>query len=405
MFNVVMMNRSVRFTILYLSIILSPLLVPSSALQQNLASQSDYWPTSGWVTTTPEEQGMLSERLEAMDDYIDTKGWTDDIDSLLIIRNGYLVYESYPSQSYDENDRHHIYSCTKSFTSALIGAAIEDGYIDSVDDNVLDFFPELSDEYIDSGKTSITLKHLLTMTSGLEWVDQSDYYNMISASDWAKYVLDRQLIETPGDMWNYNTGGTHLLSVILNKTTPNGTLEYAKSKIFEPLGISNYLWVSDNHGIPIGGTGLYLLPQDMAKFGYLYLMNGLWEDEQLLPADWITESTTPSVPIEFDQGQGTGYSYLWWNYGWGGAYTARGSYEQYIVVIPSINMVVVCTGSGSFTVTTLLLQYIFPAAGYSPSQNPLIIAIVVVSVAALIVIIGWYFGLKRKSKSSVVSNE
>ncbi|TFG34057.1 class C beta-lactamase-related serine hydrolase [Candidatus Thorarchaeota archaeon] len=400
------MDKSLEFAILCLSLMIVPMIVPSSAQQQSLVSQTDYWPTSGWISTTPEEQGMQSERLEAMEDYIDTQDWTNDIDSLLIIRYGYLVYESYPSPSYDENDRHHIYSCTKSFTSALIGTAIDDGYIDSVDTSVLDYFPELADEYTDSDKDSITIKHLLTMTSGLEWVDQSDYYNMASSTNWAKYVLDRQLIDTPGEEWNYNTGGTHLLSVILNRTTPEGTLEYAKSKIFTPLGISNYVWVTDNQGIPIGGTALNILPKDMAKFGYLYLMNGLWDDEQLISEDWISESTTTSVQIEFDQGQGTGYSYLWWNYAWGEAYTARGSYEQYIIIIPALDMVVVCTGSGSFTVTTLLLHYIFPAAGFSPSQNYLLMSVIIITSFAVVVIFGWIIRSRGKiSKLNHVSNE
>ncbi|MBU7010640.1 MAG: serine hydrolase [Theionarchaea archaeon] len=370
------------------------MLSSSLIISQVTVAQNENWPVLSWIITTPEEQGMNSAKLQEMELYLDNEGWNNVVDSILIVRNGCLVYESYPSTSHNENTTHHMFSCTKSFMSALVGIAIDEGYIDGLDDEVLDFFPDLIIENLDERKQAITIKDLLTMTSGLDWYDQTDYYQMEDSSDWVKYVLDRPMAHDPGTVWNYNTGGTHILSAILNRTCPEGIVEFAESHLFEPLGISGYYWVKDNQGIPIGGTALNLRSRDIAKFGYLYLRNGIWDGEQIISELWVAESTTPVVEMEFDQGHGSGYAYLWWTYTWDGTYAARGSYGQYIIVAPSLDIVVVFTGSGGFTVTTLLTQYIFPAAEYNPQQKfffiPLIITLVVV------VSIGGIFCRKRR---------
>ncbi len=391
------MGRNISLWVIWVFLSIPILGVVTNNSSRIVIAQSEQWPNDGWLTSTPEEQGMDAGRLQSMEVFISAQGWNDDVDSILAVYNGYLVYEYYPSTSYDENDTHHIYSCTKSFTSALVGMAIDQGYIESIDTEVLDFFPELTIENLDSDKQAITIRDLLTMTSGLDWHDQTNYYSMEVSSDWVKYVLDRPMVSEPGTTWNYNTGGTHVLAAIINKTTPHGIIPFVESQLFDPLGINEYYWVTDNKGIPIGGTALNLLPRDMAKFGYLYLKNGLWDNEQIISEAWITESTTPSVITEFDQGLGSGYGYLWWTYAWHGVYAARGSYEQYIFVVPSQDLVVVFTGSGSFTVTALLTNYIFPALGYYPMQNPFLIPTVILALVgvSITIIVVYRFRLRH----------
>jgi len=358
--------------------------------------EPDYWPTSSWKMSTPEDQGLNSQMLHDMDDYINTNLY-NYIDSLLIILNGYLVYESYPSSIYDENDQHHIFSCTKAFTSALIGIALEEGLIENIDDKVLDYFPEKTFDNMNSWKQSITIRQLLTMTSGIEWFDQINYYEMAGTYDWVQYILDQPIQHKPGSTWNYNTGCSHLLSAILDRVTPNGTSDYLKTKLFNPLNITNYSWTVDGQGIPIGGTLLHLTPRDMAKFGFLYLNGGIWNASQLVPSDWIVESTTPFMSIEFDQGQGSGYGYQWWIYNWLNSYTARGSYEQYITVLPDSNMIVISTGnSENYHYINLLVNYILPSAGFYSINFLLMSLIIIPSVSICTIIAFLYFRIRKK---------
>ncbi|GAH10123.1 unnamed protein product, partial [marine sediment metagenome] len=128
-------------------------------------------------------------------------------------------------------------------------------------------------------------------------------------------------------------------SAILDQETPNGTLDYAKTRIFDPLNITNYHWNLDRQGIPNGATLLHLTPRDMAKFGFLYLNNGSWNGTQLIPSSWVADSTTSFINVGFDQGHGSGYGYKWWLYNWENAYTARGSNGQHIAVIPGTTVV------------------------------------------------------------------
>ena len=360
------------------------------------APEPDYWPTSLWKASSPENQGMSAQKLEEMEDYIFDNNL--NFDSILVIRNGYLVHESYPSHIYDENDMHHIYSCTKVFTSALIGIALEEGLIGNIDDKVLEYFPEKTFDNMDSRKQSITIRQLLTMTSGIEWIDQINYYEMAGTLDWAQYILDQPMEHQPGSVWNYNTGCSHLLSAILDRVTPNETIDYLEAKLFDPLNITNYSWTVDGQGIPIGGTLLHVTPRDMSKFGFLYLNNGYWNGSQLVPFEWISESATSFMNVEFDQGQGSGYGYQWWIYNWLNSYTARGSYEQYITVIPDLNMVVISTGnSENYQYINLLVDYILPSAGFYPINFLLLSSIIILSVSVCIIITFLYFRIRKKS--------
>ncbi|NVM19972.1 MAG: serine hydrolase [Candidatus Lokiarchaeota archaeon] len=360
------------------------------------AQAPDYWPTTGWRASSPESQGVSPQKLQEMEDYIVSENIGGYIDSLLIVRNGYLVYESYPSHIYDANIRHHIFSCTKVFTSTLIGVALEEGYISGLDDYVLDYFPNRTFDNMDYRKEAITIKDLLTMTSGIAWTDQVDYYQMAFSYNWVQYVLDQPMVHQPGEVWNYNTGGSHLLSAILDRETPNGTLDYAKTRIFDPLNITEYSWNLDRQGIPIGGTLLHLTPRDMAKFGFLYLNNGTWNGTQLIPASWVAEATTSFIDVEFDQSHGSGYGYQWWIYNWLNAYTARGSNQQYIVVIPDLNLVVVSTGNTEYQFIRLLVDFILPSAGFTPLNLVFVISLIVGTISLSILLGFTFFHFKKK---------
>jgi CubicO group peptidase (beta-lactamase class C family) len=350
------------------------------------STEANYWPTEGWLTSSPGAQGMVPHRLEDMGEYIVIQDIARYIDSLLIVRHGCLVYESYPSSDYNETKIHHIYSCTKSFTSALIGIALDEGYINNIDDHVLDYFPNRTFDNMNNWKEAITIEHLLTMTTGLEWNDQINFYNMAASYDWVQYVLNRPMETLPGTSWNYNTGASHLLSSIVEKVSPNGTLEYAKEHIFDPLNFSNYSWETDPYGIPIGGTLLHITSRDMAKFGLLYLHEGIWDGIQLVPSNWVRKSTKAYMMEEFDQGHGSGYGFQWWIYNWAKAFTARGSYEQYIVVVPDYDMIIVSTGNADFHFIELLVNYILPSVGFYPLNLEQVLLLIGISIMITIVV-------------------
>jgi len=206
-----------------------------------------------------------------MFDYIEQQNI--NLHALLIIRNGYIVTEAYFSP-YKQQRKHNIYSCTKSFTSALIGIAIDQGCIDSLDHKVLDFFPDHTFENDDSRKQAMTLGHLLTMRSGLDWPESSVSYSssqnilmqMLWRPDWVQLVLDRPMAAEPGTTFNYNTGVSHLLSAILQEATGMSTFSFAREYLFEPLDISHVYWESGPQGVTFGGA--------VITFRYLYHPGG-----------------------------------------------------------------------------------------------------------------------------------
>ena len=306
-----------------------------------------YWPTEGWRASTPEEQGMDSAKLEEMMEYIDETNLA--IESVIVVRNGYIVLEEYPGPIYDQDMLHVVHSVTKSFVSALIGIAVEEGYIDGTEQKMVDLFPERTIKNLDSRKESITLEHLLTMTAGLEWNEwryaytdaRNDYIKAIYASsDPIQYVLDLPMMEEPGVRWNYNGGTSHLMSALVAEATGYDTLDFAREFLFGPLGITESRWDSDRHGIRYGGSALYLTPRDMAKFGYLYLNNGTWDGKQIVPAAFVAESAKTHYNVDAY----TGYGYQsWWTCLGTTVYYAAGLYGQRIDVVPDLDLVVVFT--------------------------------------------------------------
>ena len=300
--------------------------------------------TFTWKTSTPEEQGLDITFLDNADKRIQDN--YPNIYSLLVVKNGFLVYEKY-YQGMNENDANPVYSVTKSVMSALTGIAINDGLLNGVDQKVSDIVPKFFKDVDDKRKKDITVKNVLTMQGGLESVDDN-FLSFYISRDYFDYTVKQPMNLDAGTKFTYNTGLTQFLSAIIEETSKMSTFEYAQKKLFTPLGIEGVNWHCDSEGHYSGGFGLSLTPRDMAKFGYLYLKNGVWDEEQIIPQQWIKESTTKKVSVNAE----SGYGYLFWTKEFEAkdgkvleAYAASGSGGQYIVVVPELDIVTVITAN------------------------------------------------------------
>ncbi len=312
-----------------------------------------YWPTEGWRTCTPEQQGMDSERLADVIKAAREK--LSDLHSITVVRNGYLVLDVYVPP-YGPDSRHPIYDCTESVISALVGIAVDQGHVESLDQPLLSFFSGRTFANPDAKKEAITLEHLLKMAPGLTCAD-SIYLGGLQAikevkqsDDWVQYVLDQPVgYAKLGEVFRYCGGTAHLLSAVIQEASGVSAAEFAQAHLFEPLGISDVVWEADPQGISIGWEGLEMRPRDMAKLGYLYLNGGLWDGQQVVPADWVEASTqaqfeaqiaSDAAAVKFQLPEG--YGYLWW-VDPRGYYMAIGLFGQYIIVAPEQDLVVVVT--------------------------------------------------------------
>jgi CubicO group peptidase (beta-lactamase class C family) len=339
---------------------------PTAAIATPIAR--DYWPTEGWRTSTPAEQGVDAEKLAQMLDAIGQQNLP--IHSVLVIRNGYIVSETYFGSDTPETKR-EIYSVTKSFIATLIGIAIDKGLIAGVNVPVGDFFPDRSFANWDAAKQAMTLENFLTMTTGLDWPeDDATFRRLYGSRDWVKFVLDEPMRSQPGSQFLYCSGCSHVLSAIIQAQTGMNTRGFAEQELFAPLGISNLAWDTDATGIPIGGWGLQLAPRDLAKLGYLYLNDGAWDGRQIVSKQWVRTATQTHTPSDTD----LGYGYQWWTYPRWGAYAALGRYGQTIFVVPELDLIVVTTAQldGHDPIFKLIDEYIVPAvqrpSAYQPSS-------------------------------------
>lgn len=310
----------------------------SAPVSEPAKATAVYWPTDGWRTSTPEEQGMDSAALAELIEYLDTQS-SFRIHSLLIIRNGYIVADAafYP---YPADTLHDLASVTKSFTSTLIGIAIDEGYVESVDEPVVGFFPDRMVANLDAAKEAMTVENLLTMRSGFACTSHgggSTDEQMWASPDWVQFSLDLPMATEPGAGYNYCSQNSHLLSAIVQETTGMNALAFAEEHLIEPLGIGNTVWPTDPQGVSRGWGEMKMAPRDMAKLGYLFLNEGVWEDKQVVSAEWVEAATVPE--------QSTTYGYQWWLKPEYGAYWATGVGGQNIFVVPDKELIVVTTGA------------------------------------------------------------
>ncbi len=300
---------------------------------------------------------MDGQLLQAM--RTDVEENLPNLESLLVIRHGYLVSESYWGFSGQETT-HELFSVTKSFVATLVGIAIDQGYIGSVDLPAVSLLPPAEYANPDPAKDQMTLENLLTMTAGLGWVEgDAGYLALSTQADWARYMLDLPITDPPGSRFLYCSGCSHVLSAIIQNQTGQNTLDFAAANLFEPLGITQFSWRTSSNGIPIGGWGLQLTPRDMAKLGYLYLHEGQWDGQQVISASYISAATRKHIPADYE----LDYGYQWWINPRLNAYIALGRAGQTILVAPAEDVIVVTTASGvdHDEIFRLVEEYILPA--------------------------------------------
>ena len=332
------------------------------------------WPTNGWTYSSPKVQLMNLDSLERLSAKL-SSGDLGYIDGMLVIRNGEIIFEKSYSNPYDSlfkstktapgkynyydsewhpfyknTNLHTLQSVSKSFTAAAIGIAIKNGIIPNIHAKLSNY---LSDPNIDDDlKDAITIKDILTMTTGIKWDEVSMPYTDTSSScvkmeaseNWVQYVLNQPMIFKPGEKWEYSSGATMLLSHIITEASGQDLAKYLEKNLFNILGIKDYFWKHTPTGLTDAEGGLYLTPKDLAKFGYLYLNNGKWEGTQVLPHNWVSLNTDNPIDTPWPALK---YGYQWWLMPYGdGKITllASGLGGQRLLVIPEYNIVAVFTG-------------------------------------------------------------
>jgi CubicO group peptidase (beta-lactamase class C family) len=348
------------------------------------AQSERVWPTQGWSTASPGDEGVDVSILDAFDREL-ASGAHGYVDGMLVIRHGRIVYEkSYehgPDYDrlfaamkdsrpgiynyydpgwhpwYQKGPLHTMQSVSKSVTSALVGIAIGSEKIPGVGVEIRPYFVGFRFP-TDHRWRAVTLRHLLTMTSGIDWDESKVSYTdpgnscarMEGSPDWVQFVLDQPMAADPGTAFVYNSGATELLGEILVKATGKDPDAYAAEHLFHPLGIANWFWKKTPAGLSDTEGGLYLTARDLAKIGYLYLNDGVWEAQRILPEGWVQESTAEAVNPTGKE-SGSRYGYQWWLTPYEGesdshayAPTCRGYGGQYLFVVPEYDVVAVFTG-------------------------------------------------------------
>lgn len=289
--------------------------------------------------SSPGSQGVPSAAIGKLLDYYAEKEL--ELHSIMLLRHGKVVAEGW-WEPYGPDRPHMLFSLSKSFTSTAIGFAVEAGLL-TVDDLVCDFFPEQVPEVISPNLAKMSIHHLLSMSTGHEQ-DPSNPVFSTSDGDWVKAFLSLDVEREPGTHFVYNTAATYMLAAILHKITGQSLLDYLTPRLFEPLGIVGATWETCPKGINTGGFGLSIKTEDIAKFGQLYLQNGVWNGKQLISAQWIAEAVKKQISNGDDPNSewAQGYGYQFWRCRHN-AYRGDGAFGQFCIVVPEQDMVVAIT--------------------------------------------------------------
>jgi CubicO group peptidase (beta-lactamase class C family) len=292
--------------------------------------------SDGWELSTPEAEGLDPVQVKRVYEDFFSEERFPTLRSLLIVRHGKLVAEGYSRDPRDRDRFHHVQSVTKSVTSLLVGIAQAEGLVGSLDTPLYDLMPEHFDE--DMGKRAITLRHVLTMRTGLEFGNKEAETGpyIYSGGSSVAYVLRRPLVSEPGASFYYHDLNPQLASGVLQVATGMAPEAYAQERLFGPLGIRDYQWEKHADGLNFGAFGLWLRPRDMAKIGQLMLQEGVWDGRQIVPREWIEASTR--IYANGD------YGYYWWISQENRVYRASGDGGQRIFVDEGNNLVIVLTG-------------------------------------------------------------
>lgn len=309
-----------------LIVILLSLSVDSLSADDNLLPRS-----------TPEAEGISSKAVRSFIEAADSQ--VNSMHSFMLLRNGKVIAEAWWAPATAETP-HVLWSLSKSFTSTAVGLAIEEGKL-KLDDPILKFFEEESPVEISDHLSTMRVRDLLSMSAGhdveLDWLNKEN---------WAEAFLRHPVPHKPGTHFRYNTPATYMLSAIVQKVTGETVLDYLTPRLFEPLGIEKPRWDKSPQGVSIGGYGLYLKTEDIAKFGQLYLQKGEWDGKQLVPAKWIEQATSKQISNgdspNSDWQQGYGFQFWRCRHN---AYRGDGKDGQFCLVIPDHNVVVAMTAN------------------------------------------------------------
>lgn len=312
-------------------------------------------------TSSPEEQGMDSGKLDSAEIEIFNRNY-GIVNSFIVFRNGFIVKEAY-FRGYTKDSLHSLFSVSKSINSAVFGIAVDEGLITNLDAPLYPVFTEYDSFENDTAlKADITIKHALTMSTGLEWSEvpdsgiflQSGLLPLINSNDYVKYYLDRPLVNSPGTQFNYSSGSSITLSGVIGKAAGMNAAAYGDAKLFAPMGITNYEWALVPANTANGGWGVRMRTRDMIKIGWLFLNKGNWNGEQLISESWVNASTSRQIYAYGDEY----YGYQWWMYDDDHSYAqvlaqndmffASGFGGQNIVVIPHLNLVIAITQENLF---------------------------------------------------------
>ncbi|HEX6699758.1 MAG TPA: serine hydrolase [Gaiellaceae bacterium] len=304
--------------------------------------------TGAWRVDPPAREDVDAKRLDA------AGAWGDrvlpSLTALLVARHGRLVFERYYHLG-AANQPVPILSITKSVLSTLVGIALREGRLGTLDLTVGDLFGADVPRGADSRVRSITLRQLLTMTSGLgsratdPLGDGGNAYR--TTPNWVRTILGAPLARAPGTSFFYDNGDAHLVSALLQRATGTTAAAFARDELFRPLRIEPGPWSADPQGVTDGAAGLQLKPRDLAKLGELYLRHGRWGGRQIVPAAYVRDATSQRVSAA-DTGRGLGYGYLWWTFrgaGFPRLFLAIGSGGQLLIVAPALDAVVVLTST------------------------------------------------------------
>lgn len=355
-------------------------------LLSSLATSQTKWPTERWPASTPRAEGLDAKKLDELDADI-RSGKYGYVDSFLVIRHGKLVYDRSYKHDYDRiygeeakkpgtlnphdvtgpynyfsswwhpfyrrGDLHTMQSVTKTVTSVVIGVAVARREFPDLNTPVLKFFDENKIANIDDRKRRMTIRHLLTMSDGLDWNENLPYNDpnnttvaMEASQDWIEFTINKPMSREPGGKFNYNSGATQLLAHIFRSATGKDIEEYAAQHLFAPLGIEKYFWKRTPSGLIDTEGGLYLRPHDLAKISYLFLKNGMWDGKQIVTQDWVKESVAPSMTVTPN---GIKYGLKWWLFPYGEndsrlTWAGSGFGGQMPIIFADYDLVVVFTG-------------------------------------------------------------
>jgi len=284
--------------------------------------------------TNPEAEGISSSAvldfIKAVEQHAHP---LDAVQGFMLLHHGNVAAEGWWAP-YDPQFPHSLYSLSKSFTSTAIGLAVDEGRL-TVDDSVLKFFPDDIPSNPSDNLTAMRVRHLLSMNTGHK-EDTTRYVFRGEDDNWARAFLSLPVEYQPGTWFVYNTAATYMLSAIITRLTGESLLDYLRPRLFDPLGIENPIWETDPRGVNLGGTGLHLKTEDIARFGQMYLQKGMWQGKRIVPEAWIaeaTKTTSDNSNTQTNPDWSVGYGYQFWRCRHN-AYRGDGAFGQYCIVMP-----------------------------------------------------------------------